>query len=67
MSRTAASALSRRAMNAPVIGLSAGISVTSSQWPLTWRNRSSCTRVSGSNEEKSIAGAVAESVIRPWY
>ena len=41
MSRTAASALSRKSMNAPVRGLSAGISVVLSQDPFTCRKRSS--------------------------
>ena len=37
MSRTAASAASRSSMNAPVSGLSAGISVCLDQVPLTKR------------------------------
>ena len=54
--RTFFSASSNSVMNAPAVARSAGMSVVRSQGPLTWRNRSSCTRMSGSNCEVSMAG-----------
>ena len=48
MSRTAASASSRSAMNDPASGLSPGSRVAPASAPLTWRKRSSCTRTFGS-------------------
>lgn len=53
ISRTACSALSRSSMNAPVLGLSSGISAVRSQAPLTWRKRSSCGRTERSKPSRS--------------
>ena len=66
MTRTASSAWSRSFMNAPVSGLSAGISAVLSHAPLTCRNRSSWTRISGSKAEKSSGGAgLGDWITRP--